>query len=131
MKKNTIPLMCHCGSTSSYLQCCGRFIDDGEIPATAEQLMRSRYTAYVRENDDYLHATWHVSTRPPEKLTQPGLKWLGLEVRQHLANGDQATVEFVARHRLGAKSYRLHEVSRFVREQGRWFYLDGSFPKGK
>jgi SEC-C motif-containing protein len=56
-------------------------------------------------------------------------RWLGLEVRDHVATGDSATVEFVARYKLGGRAHRLHEVSRFVREQGRWWYRDGSFPK--
>jgi hypothetical protein len=56
----------------------------------------------------------------------PGLKWLGLEVRrQTLHDADHGTVEFVARSKLGGRAQRLHEVSRFVRENGRWFYRDG------
>lgn len=88
--------------------------------------MRSRYSAYVMGLHDYLWQTWHPSQRP-ETLAPPeaGLRWLGLEVRKHLADGDSATVEFVARSKLGGRAQRLHETSRFVREGGRWYYVDG------
>lgn len=122
---------CPCGG-ASYAQCCGRFIDKGEVPQTAEQLMRSRYTAYVLRNVAYLKATWHSTTRPADDLAQDdGTKWLGLEVRKHVPDGDKATVEFVARYKVGGRAHRLHEVSRFVREDGKWFYVDGSFPETK
>lgn len=126
-KKEVQP--CPCGG-SAYEDCCGRYIDDGEIPETAEQLMRSRYSAYVLHKEPYLKATWHESTRPAETIAQDdGTKWLGLEVKKHLQAGDEATVEFVARYKVGGRAHRLHEVSRFVREDGRWFYVDGSFPE--
>ena len=89
--------------------------------------MRSRYSAYVLQQSDYLQATWHASTRPAEAVVfEPGLRWLGLDVRRHevLAN-DRAVVEFVARSKLGGRTHRLHETSRFVREGGRWYYIDG------
>ena len=88
--------------------------------------MRSRYSAFVLQQADYLRATWHVSTRPARLDFEAGARWLGLEVRRHQVTGpDAAEVEFVARYRLGGKATRLHEKSRFVREAGRWFYLDG------
>lgn len=122
---------CPCGG-GTYVQCCGRFIDGGVVPRTAEQLMRSRYTAYTLRNEPYLKATWHASTRPADSVTQDdGAKWLGLEVRKHVPAGEEATVEFVARYKIGGRAHRLHEVSRFVREDGRWFYVDGSFPETK
>lgn len=101
--------------------------------------MRSRYSAYVMDLGDYLRATWHGSTRPAEPVVaEAGVKWLGLELRRHAADGDSATVEFVARYKIGGRAERLHEVSRFVREceagaegPSRWFYVDGSFPGKK
>jgi SEC-C motif-containing protein len=89
--------------------------------------MRSRYSAYVLGLTGYLLATWHPSTRPTAiPPDPPGLKWLGLEVRHHaVADADHATVEFVARSRLGGRAHRLHESSRFTRENGRWVYVDG------
>jgi SEC-C motif-containing protein len=120
---------CPCGG-GAYTQCCGRFISGEKVPQTALELMRSRYTAYTMQDDAYLQSTWHCSTRPvEEKITEAGLKWLGLEVRKHVPAGDEATVEFIARYKVGGRAHRLHEISRFVREDGRWFYVDGSFPE--
>jgi SEC-C motif-containing protein len=95
--------------------------------------MRSRYSAYVLGLHDYLRSTWHPRTRPsPEELQgDRDTRWLGLEVRREQERGDEASVEFVARYRTGGRAHRLHEVSRFLREDGRWYYLDGSFPEGK
>ena len=89
--------------------------------------MRSRYSAFVRGDAGYLLATWHPSTRPAAiEADPPGLKWLGLDVRRHeVRDADHATVEFVARSKLGGRAHRLHETSHFVREDGRWFYVDG------
>ena len=88
--------------------------------------MRSRYSAFVLGNVPYLRATWHTSQRPAELQLDVGTKWLGLEIKQHRSTGaDTAEVEFVARFRVGGKAIRQHERSRFVREDGRWFYVDG------
>jgi SEC-C motif domain protein len=88
--------------------------------------MRSRYSAYVLGQDDYLLATWHPATRPASAAYGPdGLRWLGLEVRRHVqVDENHAIVEFVARSKAGGKASRHHEVSRFERLQGHWFYLD-------
>lgn len=90
--------------------------------------MRSRYSAYVLELEPYLLATWHATTRPESLRFEPGMKWLGLTVKATGSNGaDSGEVEFVARYRVGGSSaVRLHELSRFVREDGRWLYLDGT-----
>lgn len=95
----------------------------------AQTLMRSRYTAFVLDKLDYLLDTWHSSTRPVSlEPNGTGIKWLGLDVRRHAQqDDDHATVEFVARSRQNGRAARLHEVSRFVREDGRWFYVDGDF----
>lgn len=94
--------------------------------------MRSRYSAYVLGNAGYLLATWHDSTRPPAlDMDQAHVtRWLGLDVKQHvLKDADHASVEFIARFKIGgAPAVRQHEVSRFVREHGRWYYIDGEFP---
>ena len=106
---------CPCGS-SAYDSCCGR-LHRGEAQAeTPEALMRSRYSAYALGETDYVWRTWHPRTRPPQ-VSEHGLTWTGLEVLE--AHDD--VVEFVARHEGGA----LHEVSRFERRAGRWFYVDG------
>jgi SEC-C motif-containing protein len=90
--------------------------------------MRSRYSAYALGRVDYLQDTWHASTRPAAlEASEPGLKWLGLVVKRHQPQDERhATVEFVARSKLGGRAHRLHETSRFVREaDGRWYYVDG------
>ncbi|MGH6639101.1 MAG: YchJ family protein [Polaromonas sp.] len=125
---------CPCGRLGAakrplaYGQCCGRYIEDfAATPAPdAEALMRSRYSAFVLGRGAYLLATWHASTRPPQLELDGAAKWLGLEVRSHqLLDADHAEVEFVARCREAGRAQRLHERSRFVREQGRWWYVDG------
>lgn len=89
--------------------------------------MRSRYCAYARGLEAYLLDTWHASTRPKSlPAFDTELRWLGLDVRRHVAIGeDEAVVEFVARSKLGGRAHRLHETSRFVREDCRWFYVNG------
>ncbi len=90
--------------------------------------MRSRYTAFVLERERYLLSTWHQSTRPQTVEFEPDAKWLGLEVRKHVPiDATHAEVEFVARQRhAGGAASRLHERSRFVCEEGRWYYVDGT-----
>ncbi len=121
---------CHCGNTESYTRCCGKF-HTGENAATAEQLMRSRYSAYVLGLEEYLLATWHESTRPAslDFSDAAKTKWLGLDVKRHVEiDVDHAQVEFIARYKVGGQSaVRLHEISDFVLENGKWFYVSGAF----
>ncbi len=119
---------CPCGSNQKYTDCCGRYLDGGEIAPTAEALMRSRYTAYTLLREDYLRSTWHPSTRPVALglAEDVATKWLGLEVKRYeQQQPDYAVVEFVARYKVNGRAHRLHELSRFVHEAGRWFYVDG------
>jgi SEC-C motif-containing protein len=123
---------CPCGAAKPYATCCGCWHAEnaasGRLTApTPEALMRSRYSAFVLDLRPYLLASWHASTRPAELAPpEPGLKCLGLAVKHAaLQDADHGTVEFVARSKLGGRAHRLHEMSRFVREGGQWFYLDG------
>lgn len=117
---------CPCGLGAAFAACCGRYIGTGIPAPNAESLMRSRYSAFVRGHVAHLLTTWHASTRPATLDTDPGVKWLGLDVRAHRAtDADHAEVEFVARSRLAGRASRLHERSRFVREGGLWYYVDG------
>jgi SEC-C motif domain protein len=124
---------CPCGRLDarrralSLAQCCGRWLG-GEPAPDAEALMRSRYTAYVRGDAAYLRATWHPRTCPADTTPDAGTRWLGLAVRLHrVVDADHAEVAFVARCRPAGPgaAVRLHEHSRFVREGGRWWYVDG------
>jgi SEC-C motif domain protein len=119
---------CPCGSTRSYPECCGLY--HAGVPAPdAQSLMRSRYCAYVLCNEQYLLETWHPNTRPAAIPLSKDQKWLGLTVIAASPTGEHAAeVEFIARSRVSnAAALRLHERSRFVREDGRWLYVDGDF----
>ena len=134
MKPCAATSLCPCGQRNAkaqplrYGDCCGRYLESDTPVPDAQALMRSRYSAFVLEREPYLLATWHASQRPASIAFEPGVKWLGLEVRQYLpVDADNAEVEFVARQKpVGASAVRLHERSRFVREGGRWLYLDGN-----
>lgn len=121
---------CPCGSGIDYEACCGVFISGEQTATTAVQLMRSRYMAYTNLNVKYLLTTWHASTRPTEITldTKPEPQWLGLKIVNHTdgrAESSSGTVEFIARYRTNGRAQRLHEVSRFLQENGRWYYLNG------
>lgn len=124
---------CPCQSATSgrrYSACCALY-HHGPLRLRAPDaatLMRSRYSAYVLDQIDYLQQTWHPSTCPTQiEPNEPGTRWLGLQVIAHqVIDAQQATVEFVARVRNPqGKASRLHEISRFVRENDQWFYVDG------
>lgn len=94
--------------------------------------MRSRYSAYVLALEPYLLSTWHPATRPPslDLSADEHTRWLGLDIKRHeqasAADGNEtATVEFVARYKIAGRAHRLRESSRFLRENGQWYYLDG------
>ena len=129
-KNKTEQTACPCGG-KSYATCCEPY-HQGQPAETAEKLMRSRYSAYVKGLWDYVHRTWDDRTRPSlaELQGERGSKWLGLEVKWFEAHGDAATVEFVARYKIDGRAHRLHEVSRFTRQDGNWIYVEGSFPEG-
>lgn len=118
---------CPCGAPD-YATCCGRYHNGAPAPDAAT-LMRTRYSAYALKLEPYLLASWHASTRPVAlDLSPDNTKWLALEVKKHICeSADRATVEFVARYKIGGRAGKLHEISRFVREGGRWFYVDGEF----
>jgi SEC-C motif domain protein len=134
MHKPASLISCPCGgvpASASYDACCGRYhAGEQHLQApTPEALMRSRYSAYALGLVDYVRDTWHASTRP-ETLARfdAADKWLGLESKDApRAIDDEGFVEFVARSKPkgGGAASRLHERSRFVRDGGYWFYIDG------
>jgi SEC-C motif domain protein len=132
------PVDCPCGGASPkrdakakaprYEACCGRFIEHGEAPASAMELMRSRYTAYVLGNTAYLRATWAPQTCPPDlDASDTETRWLGLDIKRHsVVDADHEEVEFVARYKVNGRAHRLQEASRFERNnEGKWIYIDG------
>ncbi|MCT9819939.1 YchJ family metal-binding protein [Microbacterium sp. W1N] len=121
---------CPCGSGDAFEACCGPVLH-GEPAATAQALMRSRYTAFALGDAAHLAASWHPGTRPGDLDIDidPGLQWTGLKIIDVVdgAEGDKrGVVEFQARWRQGRETGELHERSRFVRQSGLWWYLDGA-----
>lgn len=119
---------CPCGSDQAYTDCCGPY-HQGELPATAESLMRSRYSAYALGLTEYLRQSWHPEHRPATLELDPELRWFRLQICNTHAGGladAEGTVHFIARYRRHGRAGRLEENSRFVRLDGRWYYLDGA-----
>ena len=120
---------CPCGSGQTYSQCCGLYVEGNANAPTAEALMRSRYTAFVRRNIPYILESWHPSSRPENMELEESLAWQGLTVLDTAGGGPEdrdGMVEFVAAFSSHGHSQRLHERSRFFREDGQWFYVDGA-----
>ncbi|GAA3076344.1 YchJ family protein [Streptomyces olivoverticillatus] len=118
---------CPCGLDDTYGSCCGALHAGRGTAATAERLMRSRYSAFVVGDAPYLLRTWHSSTRPVGLDFDPDIRWTGLDIlatRAGSAFHTEGTVEFRAHYRVGADTGSQHELSRFVREDGNWVYLD-------
>lgn len=120
------PARCPCLSGLPYAECCGP-LHAGTAAPTAEALMRSRYSAFAVDDADYLLATWHPTTRPPT-LELDDRRWLHLDIRSRNRGGPldaEGVVEFEAFWRDASGGGSQHETSRFVRESGRWYYVDG------
>lgn len=125
--KQIMDSLCPCESGKSYQVCCQSY-HLGLAAPTAEALMRSRYTAYVLGLEAYLLQTWHPDTRPPALNLHEDrtMQWLGLQVKQVETSETAATVNFVARYKIGGKAERLCELSQFVCLENTWYYLVGS-----
>ncbi|PRY71393.1 YchJ family protein [Halomonas ventosae] len=116
---------CPCGSGQPLARCCGRY-HAGEPAPTPEALMRSRYSAFALDLTDYLLASWHPDTRPASLAPDQATRWVALELLESREGGDEGVVHFRATFREGRRWAVLEERSRFRREAGRWYYLDGS-----
>jgi SEC-C motif-containing protein len=120
---------CLCGSGFSYGECCGPHHDSAAFPSTAEALMRSRFTAYALRNADYLRNTWDSGKCPDTiDFSRETAVWQRLEVVDAKKGGpldDKGIVEFKAYYQQDGEDCVLHEVSRFIKKEGRWYYLDG------
>lgn len=120
---------CPCQSGLSFELCCQPFITSQLLPTTAEQLMRSRYTAYTQKNSEYLLLSWHTDFRPVDiDFTQEQLQWTGLKILSTHLGGEkdnEGQVRFIARFKLNGKAHQLEENSRFKKIAGQWLYLEG------
>lgn len=120
---------CPCGSELTYTDCCGRLHSKEQRAITAEQLMRSRFTAYTQRNADYLLATWTASKRPASiDFSKETAEWQKLHIvscKKGGAKDNKGIVEFKAFYRQDGIDYFMHEISRFIKTGQDWFYLDG------
>ncbi len=121
---------CPCGSKKLYPDCCALFIEQAQNPETAQQLMRSRYSANVNHKLNYLLSSWHTTTRPndmkPSDLqTTSWLQLYIVECGQGLKQHNSGTVEFVAYFLNNGSPEKLHEISQFIKQHNKWFYVDG------
>jgi SEC-C motif-containing protein len=124
---------CPCGSQKDYLHCCGLFIEEKQLPATPEELMRSRYTAYTQMNVNYILDT--MKGPAADRMDEKGIrkrakkiKWIKLEViAMRWDYSEKGFVEFRAFYSRNNKTHVLHEISEFHCENGKWFYVDGQF----
>tara|TARA_R110002049_G_scaffold222440_1_gene394081 strand:+ start:2174 stop:2641 length:468 start_codon:yes stop_codon:yes gene_type:complete len=123
------PLDCPCNNTKSYQACC-QALHTGDLTAnSAEQLMRSRYSAFVIGNIAYLISTLQADKRQADdetilSQTIEDTQWLGLRIIKHKSAGNNATVEFVAFYK-DEPIGQLHELSHFIKQDKQWFYVDG------
>jgi len=126
--------LCPCGGLKDYGVCCGNFHSGIASAETAEKLMRSRYSAFVLRNGDYLLSTLAEENRSgfdAESIAHDTTRWTGLDIIECVAGGilDQTgIVEFVAHFDENGNHHQLHERSNFERRDGKWFYVDGIFP---
>ena len=130
---------CPCGSGTLTADCCARYIGGGQPAPTAEALMRSRYTAYVLGQIDWIvdshdpKSAEEVDRKSTEQWSKEA-KWLGLEIKAKEAGGasdDKGMVEFVARYEVKGNPFSHHERATFRREGDRWYYMDGEMVKPK
>jgi SEC-C motif-containing protein len=125
---------CPCGTGKTYANCCGVFITHEKLPATPEELMRSRYTAFTQVNIEYIGETM----KPPaaEKFNfdiahawASKITWSGLKVLKTKHKGNKGMVEFIARFKSDGEENNFHEISQFHCIDGKWFYVDGIHPE--
>lgn len=127
-KKDVASSGCPCGNPS-FENCCKPYLTGIAIAKDALSLMRSRYSAYVTENENYLRETWVDENRPSGSIIEKNspVKWIGLKIIRYQEHEDRAVVEFIARYKQNGRIQKLHEISRFIKKEERWYYSDGTF----
>ncbi|MCQ8103017.1 YchJ family protein [Methylomonas sp. SURF-2] len=120
---------CLCGTGQAYAACCGPFHKRERRPATALELMRSRFSAYALRNAAYLLDSWDIGSRPADlDFSRETADWRSLQIvacKKGAAHDGKGIVEFKAFYRQDGEDCCLHEISRFVKTGQDWFYLDG------
>ena len=122
---------CNCGNSKTYTKCCGLAHQSLKIVKTAEQLMRSRYTAFTLANGDYLMESHHVSTRPIKEIESivawaKSVEWVELKIlftSKGVASDNEGTVSFKAYFKENETLSCIEENSKFIKENGCWYYL--------
>ena len=132
LDKSNSPCPCQSDKATnvSYGECCQAYLTGIAFPATAEKLMRSRYSAYALGNLEYIKQTWHPDTLPSDLRLVPGQTWLGLKIKRVEAGTENDTagiVEFIAKSKRNGRARRMHEVSEFEKLNGRWVYVRGDY----
>ncbi|ENM5882532.1 YchJ family protein [Vibrio metoecus] len=128
-------MTCYCGNTEPYSQCCEPIHQNFQNVTTPEQLMRARFSAHILKNTDFVVNTYHPSCHAEEdrEAIQESVQsdWLRLEViSAEMGRGnDEGFVHFRAFLAQQGQEYCLEERSRFLNEDGRWYYIDGEFPE--
>jgi SEC-C motif-containing protein len=121
--------LCPCGSGSAYSSCCLLVLNDHRLAATAQILMRSRYTAFVKQHSQHIQSSWHMTTRPKIlNFDDHPVVWLGLEIQScqdGLASDNSGNVDFTCSYLENGQLCKLQEVSQFLKEDGLWYYLQG------
>ena len=122
------PNLCPCGSQQKYTICCGKFHKGKLYAPTAEALMRSRYSAYVLDNPQYIYRTWDEDTRPTLQSLRDGKteNFISLKILSTKDGGTSDTdgiIEFVAKFKSGDDLFEHHENSAFRRVKKHWVYV--------
>lgn len=131
-QNTSISTPCFCGSEVTFSSCCQPLIQGKKVPSTAEELLRSRYSAFTQGEVDYIIQTNHSKTR--DQLNRKEIEewsknseWMGLSIVQKEAGlaGDQTgTIVFCAKYSTDGKTEEHWEQSFFEKENGEWRFLD-------
>lgn len=131
--------LCPCGNDLEYSECCEKYISGQSLAPTAEALMRSRYSAYVKQNIDYIAATHdpkddHEFDAKAAQEWASNSEWLGLEIRsvkKGQESDTEGTVEFIANYNISGRACKHHEIANFIKDGNRWIYTDGTILSGE
>lgn len=124
--------ICPCGSKQLLMECCGALISGDKVADTPLKLMRSRYTAFVLANMAYIKKTMKGPAlkgfnKTESKKWAESVEWLGLEVikTDYQLGNTTGHVEFIATFKENHQVKSIHEKSKFIFENGKWYYVDG------